>query len=372
VTNAFDVLETLCREPTASRAQLTARTGLSPASISRAVAELRDAGLVVERPLSRAGVGRPPRVVQLRSNAAHIVGIDAGGSRLRVVLADLEGNLVARATATVRSTARAGQLIGSMQRRVRSLIDGARVRVVAAAAGVSGIVDAERGTVLLSPDLPGLNGKPVAAMLSDALAMPVAIDNDDLLAAVGETAFGAASGCSEVAFLSIGYGLGAGLLVGGRPVRGARSSAGAIAYFGSRQLGDRASGRGIARRYRDLRGMRDAARLTAERVFELAAQGDADARSVVEEAIEALGDAVSDVAALLDPQIVVLGGGLVRGQPAIVELLSRRLRVLPFPPRLVASELGEDAVARGAGRLALGLAQHRLAGTDRGRPLETV
>ena len=117
MTNAFDVLETLCREPTASRAQLTARTGLSPASISRAVAELRDAGLVVERPLSRAGVGRPPRVVQLRSNAAHIVGIDAGGSRLRVVLADLEGNLVARATATVRSTARAGQLIGSMQSR---------------------------------------------------------------------------------------------------------------------------------------------------------------------------------------------------------------------------------------------------------------
>jgi predicted NBD/HSP70 family sugar kinase len=377
VANAFDVLQTLCDAPVASRAELIERTGLSPASISRAVAELRRAGLVVERAAPNAGVGRPPRVVRLRSDAAHVVGIDAGSSRLRVVLADLEGHVVARATMTVRATGRAQGLVRSVAELVGSLTERAGVTAVAAAAGVSGIVEAESGTVLLSPDLPGFNQKPVAAMLTEALGMPVAIDNDDLLAAVGEAAFGAASGCTEVAFLSVGYGLGAGLIVGGRPVRGARSSAGAIAYFGSAHLGERASGRAIARRYKERRKMRDGGRLSAERVFELAGQDDPDAQAVVAEAIDSLGDVVVDVAALLDPQVVVLGGGLVRGQPAIIAKLAKRLQGLPFPPRLVASELGEDAVARGAVRLALGLAQHRLAGsattqTSRSRTLESV
>jgi len=362
LANALDVLQTLCDAPVASRAELIARTGLSPASISRALAELRDSGLVVERPAATTGVGRPPRVVRLRSEAAHVVGIDAGSSRLRVVLADLQGRVVARATVTVRATGKADKLLRSIGDVVRSLVERARVKAVSAAAGVSGIVEAESGTVLLSPDLRGFNDQPVAAMLARELGMPAAIENDDLLAAVGEAAFGAATGCTDVAFLSVGYGLGAGLIVGGHPVRGARSSAGAIAYSGSTHLGDRASGRAIPRRYKLRRGMQDGGRLTAKRVFELAAQGDEDAKAVVAEAIESLGDVVLDVAALLDPQVVVLGGGMVRGQPTILSRLAPRLKELPFPPRVVASELGEDAVARGAVRLALGLAQQRLAG----------
>ncbi|MBI3647689.1 MAG: ROK family protein [Actinobacteria bacterium] len=365
MTHSIEVLEALRRRPVASRAQLVEDTGLSAASISRTIAKLRAIGLAVERVGNAEGVGRPPRVVQFQPAAAHVIGIDAGGSRVRVMLTDLGGVPQSSANVTVRAARQAGALLDSVAQVVRNLVERARARPVAAAAGISGIVDAARGEVLLSPDLPALKGRDVAQMLSERLGLPVAIDNDDLLAAAGEAAFGAAEGCTEVVFLSLGFGVGAGLIVGGRPVRGARSSAGAIAYLAPGRLEERASGRAIPVRYAERRkaSRATAASLTAERVFELAAQGDEAALAVVADAEDALGDLVVNVAALLDPQVVVLGGGLVRGQPSLVGRLGERLRAeLPFPPRLAASALGEHAVARGAASLALTLAQRRLAG----------
>jgi predicted NBD/HSP70 family sugar kinase len=364
VPHTLDVLEALCRTPESSRAVLAETTGLSPATISRAVAHLRREGLVEERDVAGAGVGRPPRVVRLRPDAAHVVGIDAGGSRVRVVLTDLEGNVLARATGAVASSRRVDAFARAIAKLVQDLAQRTDARVVAGGAGISGIVDAAAGRVLLSPDLPSLAGREVAARLSDELGVPIAIDNDDLLAAAGEAAFGAARGCTEVAYLSLGHGVGAGLVVGGRPVRGARSSAGAIAYLAPDRLEERASGRAIPHRYLERRGA-EVPGLRAERVFELASGGDADARAVVEDAVGALGDLVVNVAALLDPEVIVLGGGLVRGQASLRERLGERLvDALPFPPRLVASALGEDAVARGAASLALTLARRRLSGVS--------
>ena len=361
MSHSLAVLEALCRRGEASRAQLAQETGLSPATISRAVAYLRGKGLAIENANGDKRVGRPPHVVQLKPDAAHVVGIDAGGSRIRVVLTNLEGEPKSRGARTVRRGTRIDVFARAIAGLVADVAGEHLGSVVAAGAGISGIVDAARGNVLLSPDLPVLNGKAVASCLTDALGLPVSIDNDDLLAAAGEAAFGAAQGCSEVAFLSLGHGLGAGLIVGGRPVRGARSSAGAIAYLAP-ELGERASGRAIPRRYLERRGIRGG-RTTAERVFELAASGDALAGEVIEDATRALGDLVVDVAAMIDPQVIVLGGGLVRGQPALLATLEWRLKqALPFPPALVASALGEDAVARGAASLALTLAQRHLAG----------
>lgn len=362
--NTLELIDALRRRPVASRAELQADTGLSAASISRGLSDLRRAGLVQEQAAAVSGVGRPPSVVQFRPEAAHVVGIDAGGASIRVEIVDLAGRFIARSSVTLRGTREATAIVRRIADTVRALAQRVDARPVAAAAGVSGIVDAAGGTVLLSPDLPGLNGRDVATMLADRLGMPVAIDNDDLLAAAGEAAFGAAEGCTEVVFLSLGLGLGAGLLVGGRPVHGVRSAAGAIAYFAPGSLQDRASGRAIPRRYNERRGERAGTpRRTAKRVIELAATGDADAIAVIEDAIEALGALAVNVGALLDPEVIVLGGGLARGIPSLAESLSARLHdALPFPPRVVLSALGEDAVTRGAGSLALSLGQRQLAG----------
>ena len=364
MANTLELIDALRRRPVASRAELQADTGLSAASISRALSELRRSGLVAEESAAVSGVGRPPSVVRFQPEAAHVVGIDAGGASLRVEIVDLAGRFIARSSVTLRGAREPAAIIRRIADVVRTLAARVGARPIAAAAGVSGIVDAAGGTVLLSPDLPGLNGRDVATMLAERLDMPVAIDNDDLLAAAGEAAFGSAEGCTEVVFLSLGLGLGAGLLVGGRPVRGVRSAAGAIAYFAPGALQDRASGRAIPRRYNERRGERAGTpRRTAKRVIELAAAGDADAAAVLEDAIDALGALAVNVGALLDPEVIVLGGGLARGMPELVDALAVRLRdALPFPPRVVLSALGEDAVARGAGSLALTLGQRQLAG----------
>ncbi len=325
---------------------------------------------MVESVAGGLGAGRPPRTVELRPEAAFVLGIDAGGTRIRAVVTDLEGEVRASATGVVRSARRPDRVldaIAGLAARVRSRMP--RRRVLAAAAGISGIVDQPSGTVLLSPDLPGLEGVAVADRLEERLGLPVGIDNDDVLAAVGEASFGAARGCSDVVFLSLGLGLGAGLIVGGRPVRGARSAAGAIAYLAPGRLEERASGRVIPRRYLELAGRETpgAGRIDAREVFRLAESGDPLAARVIEEAIEALGHLVVNVAALIDPEVIVVGGGLSDSGPRLLQRLAERLaRAVPYPPRLVRSELGEDAVGRGAAALALTLAKQRLA--ERSRP----
>lgn len=376
--HSVTVLEALRERGRASRTELAAATGLSAATVSRAVSKLRRDGVVRERP-GEAAIGRPPSVVELRRGAAYVLGIDAGGSRIRVVLTDLEGAVCASTTASVERPHDHRAVLRTIQRTAASAASrAAGGQVLAAAAGISGIVDRSIGKVLISPDLPTLQGQDMSERLSRLLGVPTAIDNDDLLAAVGEAAFGSARGCTDVVFLSLGYGLGAGLIVGGRPVRGAGSAAGAIAYFAPGRLEYRASGRVVPRRYADRLQRRKAgdatamlAHVDAEDVFRRAAGGDGVANAVVHDVIEALGDAVVNVAALLDPEVIVLGGGLVHGSPDLFQRLTQRLRsAVPYPPRLAPSALGDDAVARGAAVLALTLAKQRLAGGD-GEPALT-
>ena len=277
---------------------------------------------------------------------------------LRGVLADLDGTVRRRAARPARDPDDGARLVRELAVLARTAIGPGDGRpVLALAAGVSGIVDHEAGRVRMSPDLPGLAGIDVAARLEHDLGIPVRIDNDDLLAAVGEAAAGVARGHKDVVFLSLGFGLGAGILVDGRPLRGSGQAAGAVGFMGAAQLDERASGRAIPDRYAAALargGRRDPGRsrghaVDARAVFELAAAGDPVARRVVADAIEAISEMATDVAAVVDPEVIVLGGGLVAGAPQLVDAVAERLRAtLPFPPRVVASALEGAAVVHGA------------------------
>jgi predicted NBD/HSP70 family sugar kinase len=359
------ILEMLAARPRASRSELATATGLSAATVGRAVARLRGQGLLREVPVDATGVGRPPRIVELDDRSAFVVGVDAGGRTLRAAVAGLDGRLRTRIARPVRDAADPDALIDDLVALVDALAQTVRPGTIhAVVAGISGIVDHGNGRVLLSPDLPGLNGVAVAARLATRLELPAAVDNDDLLAAIGEAAAGAAIGCRDVVFLSLGYGLGAGLIVGGSPVRGASHAAGAIAYLGPGRLEERASGRAIPQLYRELLGNhRGPAVADARHVFELAEAGDQAAIQVVGNVVGSLGDLAVDVAALLDPEVIVVGGGLAEAGSALFGPLDARLKAsLPYPPRLVASALEDAAVLHGAVSLALTLARHRVAG----------
>jgi predicted NBD/HSP70 family sugar kinase len=369
------VLEALAHRAPVSRAELAGTTGLSTATVGRTVGRLRRVGVVREYALEASGVGRPPRVVELDDRAAFVIGIDAGGRTLRASIADLAGNLRRRVARPVRDPGARDGLVDDLAALVGELSADVRPgSVQAVVAGVSGIVDHDEGRVLLSPDLPGLDGLALAQALRDRLDLPTGIDNDDLLAAIGEATSGAAIGCRDVVFLSLGYGLGAGLIVAGRPVRGASNAAGAIAFLSPGRLEDRASGRAIPGRYRIVAGREgDGASISdARSVFELAARGDRVAAQVVADVTADLGDLVVDVAALLDPEVIVVGGGLAEAGAALFAPLSERLAAaLPYPPRLVPSALEDAAVLHGAVSVALALARRRLAGHPESSEPET-
>jgi predicted NBD/HSP70 family sugar kinase len=370
------ILEVLAERPRASRAQLAAATGLSAATVGRVVDRLRRSGVLREYSIDATGVGRPPRLVELADDSAFVVGVDAGGRTLRAALADLEGTIRGRLARPTRDPSDRNAVLSDLVALIEDLAITVRPGAVhAVVAGISGIVDHAAGRVLLSPDLPGLDGFELAAAIEDRIERPVAIDNDDLLAAIGEATAGAAVGCRDVAFLSLGYGLGAGLILGGRPIRGASHAAGAIAYLGPGRLEDRASGRAIPARYREALALRSVANAGERRgpptvtvgdartVFELAAAGDATAIHVVAGVVADLGDLAVDVAALLDPEVIVIGGGLGQAGPALFGPVGQRLSgALPYPPRLAASALQDAAVLHGASSLALALARRRLAG----------
>lgn len=370
------ILEVLADRPRASRAQLAEATGLSAATVGRVVDRLRRGGVVREYSIDASGVGRPPRLVELDEDAAFVVGVDAGGRTLRAALADLQGTIRSRLARPTRDPSDRNAVFADLVALIEDLAVTVRPGAIyAVVAGISGIVDHDAGRVLLSPDLPGLNGFDLAAALEARIDRPVAIDNDDLLAAIGEATAGAAIGCRDIAFLSLGYGLGAGLILGGRPIRGASHAAGAIAYLSPGRLEDRASGRAIPARYREALAQRSGRVaggieagpiLTvgdARTVFDLAAAGDVTAVQVINEVVTDLGDLAVDVAALLDPEVIVVGGGLAQAGPALFGPLAKRLsEALPYPPRLAASALQDAAVLHGASSLALALARRRLAG----------
>ena len=375
------ILEVLAGRGRASRAELARATGLSSATVARTVERLRRDGVLREHPLEAAGVGRPPRVVEFDGATACVVGVDAGGRTLRATLADLSGTIRARIARPVRAPVDASALVDDLADLVVDLTGRTRPGAVrAVAAGISGIVDHREGRVLLSPDLPGLDGLDLAYALEDRLELPVAIDNDDLLAAIGEASVGAAIGRRDVVFLSLGFGLGAGIIVDGRPVRGIAHAAGAIAYLAPGRLEDRASGRAIPLRYREAveraaggapRTGRDGdhgpapAVHDARVVFERADVGDPVAARVLADVLADLGDLVVDVGALLDPEVIVIGGGLADAGAAVLGPLERRIRsALPYPPMIVASALEDAAVLHGAVWMAIALARRRIAGLD--------
>jgi predicted NBD/HSP70 family sugar kinase len=357
------LLDLLHERVALSRADLASESGLSPATVSRALSSLLGAGLVREVAVPGEGPGRPARYVELRPDGALVVGIDAGGTMLRGVLADLVGTVRRKVARPARDPRDPDLLVADLIDLVRAAAGSEeRGRILAVAAGISGIVDHEAGRVRISPDLPGLDGIDVAARLSTALGIPVEVDNDDLLAAVGEAAVGAARGSTDVVFLSLGFGLGAGILVDGRPVRGAAHAAGAVGSLGAQRLDERASGRAIPGRYRaalartgraaDL--ARVPAGLDARAVFDLADAGDPVARNIAADVTADIAGLASDLAAVVDPDVIVLGGGLAANRPELIDAVSQHLAGnVPFPPRVALSALEGSAVVHGAVALAL-------------------
>jgi predicted NBD/HSP70 family sugar kinase len=368
--------------------ELAARTGLSRPTVSRALEEMHEdgwIGWVDGHADARAGLGRPARLVRFRADAGHVVGIDIGPHRANVIVADLDGRQVMAAERATSSAHTGPELLAVVRATVRDALSDAhlsRDSVLSVVAGSPGIVDREAGVVVQAPGLPGWTALNLRRELQRSFGCPVQIENDVNLAVLGECAYGAAQDAATVAFVLWGERIGASICIDGRLHRGAANAAGEIGYLtvldpaldearpDSRGRGPFEQavgaatiaelGRAAAVSGRRGRSSRVDARRAGE-IFASAAQGNSAAAAVVDTVAARLARGLAPLLLVVDPELLVVGGGLSHAGPVLLDALARHLEPLTLvrtPVRL--SELAENGVALGAVRLALADVERRV------------
>jgi predicted NBD/HSP70 family sugar kinase len=356
-----------------SRPQLAEATGLSKPTISLALADLERWKLV--RPVGhRSGnTGRAALLYEIRPDAGWVIAVDVGRAWIRLALANLAGEVVARRNE--RSEAGAARtLVAQISKLVRGLASEAGLRyeqITFTVLGSPGFVDQRTGTIRLAPNLAGWGEPGVLKALGDKLGPSFTIENDVKLATLGEQAHGQGKGFSNFVFVSVGTGIGMGIVIDGRLYRGWRGAAGEIGFLplgetdGPTSMHRRgwlesvAAADGVVASARNL-GM--GRRVTAKQVFEAARRGEATALEVVQIEAEYLARAVAALTSVVDPELVVLGGGIGGNGDLLIKPIEKRLRTLLRlpPPTIVVSSLGDDAVVLGALATALSTARERV------------
>ncbi|MER6005989.1 ROK family protein [Nonomuraea angiospora] len=358
--NAAAVLRTLHAADELTLTQLVKTTSISRATVEDVIAGLdelvEEVGIKVGDPRP---VGRPAKRYRFRAEAGHVVGLDIGPHKVLALTADLKGRIVdRRRTVLIPETGTADRIAAArsvVRRTLRAVgVEPGQVRALGVA--TTGVVDPADGRILISDRLPGWAGVDLPAALDGLADGPVLVGNDTNLAALAEHWCGAAVGAKDVICLLAGRSVAAGLLIGGKLHAGRNGAAGEIGVmraFGwytafDRFLaygGDAPSGE------------------AAKRVFEAVREGDAEAAAIVRAFARDLAKGVGAAVLTMDPELVVLGGGLSGAGELLAAPLREELAELClFPVRVESSELGGESVALGAVRLALDHAEHAMFG----------
>jgi predicted NBD/HSP70 family sugar kinase len=357
--NQGALMQHLRRQGPVSRAQLARDTGLSKPTVSQALAELEDAGLVRAVGPAAPSRGRTAMLYEPDPTAGYVLGIDIGRAWIRVAVADLAGEIMARSETPNRART-AGAVVRTTAREARAAVKRAGVRwnrVVHTVVGSPGVFDPVTGRLWHAPNLPDWSKPGLADELRDALTPSTAIDNDANLAAVGERDFGRGREGRSFVYVELGTGLGAGIVIDGELWRGGRGAAGEVGYIPWPGTNDSpASGRGKLEEATSAAGVVAAAKQagmsnvkSAKGVFDAARRGDAKALEAVEIESERVALLLATITAVVDPEFIVLGGGLAGSADLLRPRLEQRLAELsPLETRIEESELGADAIVLGA------------------------
>ena len=358
--NERTVLETLRTDAPISRAEISRRVGISKPTVSLALQSLVAAGLVRESEHDPAGPSFGAVFFEPIPDAALVLGLDLGARFARGAVCDLAGSLRVRQDVELAGPEPDSALaaIASVTEALIEAADPSRERIGSAVVGVPGVVDAE-GRLHLT-HFRQFEGANLGRDLSDRLGLDVTLVNDINLAALGEKWQGVARGVDDFVFLSVGTGLGSGLVLGGELHSGRNGAAGEL-DFALIGLGDGfdPSAAAVSAFAEELAQSRQVESVLTppyepREIFTAARQGDALAGEVVAEVARRIALHIAPVVAVADVGLVVLGGGIGANGDLLLEPIRDMLsRWLPYPPRLEVSSLGEAAVLSGA--LAVGL-----------------
>ena len=368
--SAGAVLEFMRASQAVTVSEVMAATGLTRATVIAVCEDLMERGWLRELESdSAAGAarkGRPARRFELNERAGVVLGLDIGYAKASVVVSDLRGATVGRASRPLATAGGAAERLAVIDEAALAALEeaGADPReVLAACAGLAAPVD-RHGTVLATQEFWGLFDIGLKTALRDLRGWTVLLENDANLAALGERWRGTAAGIDDVVVILASERLGSGVVEGGRLVHGSRGSAGELAYLDLVEgVGDTFGVAHLARTWAaealagdaptELRRI-PAGRLAAEDVFAAAAGGDPVAVRILDRLADRMARVIGTVATMLNPELVVIGGGVANSAgPMLPDIRSRLAQFTATPPRVELSPLGEAIVAAGAVRCAL-------------------
>lgn len=302
-----------------TQAEIARSTGLSAATVSNIVRELKDGG-TVEVTSTSAG-GRRARSVSLSGEAGIVVGVDFGHTHLRVAVGNLAHQVLVEEAEPLDVDASAGQGLDHAEHLVNRLISASGAgpdKVIGVGLGVPGPIDAGSGALGSTAIVPGWADTNPRDELAARLGVPVHVDNDANLGALGELVWGSGRGVKDLAYIKVADGVGAGLVIDGRIYRGPGGTAGEIGHITLDESGPvcRCGNRGCletftaARYVLALLHASHGPDLTMARMVGLAREGDPGCRRVVGDVGRHIGSGVANLCNLLNPSRVVLGGEL--------------------------------------------------------------
>jgi len=360
-----------------SRADLARLSGLSKPTVSLALATLERAGLIRTAGQQTGRPGRAAQLYEVRPDAGYVLGLDVGAQYLRGGVADLAGSVRARGAVRLHASSVRGRIDELIQ-----LADGLcaeagvdRAAIAQTVLGSPGVYDQTRDAMALTGRPPGWERPEVMNWLREELGQALVVENDINAAALAEQAGGHGREVGSFAFVSVGTGIGMGLVVGGQLVRGAHGVAGEIAYVpmtGGRgaepdtrssaadwrgALEDASSAAAVVRSARraGLRGQ-----VSARSVFQAAARGDDRAAVVVADEAQLVARMLCAVISVIDPELIVLGGGIGQAPGFADTVIAELGPMAPVLPDVRVSALGTEAVVDGCLAAAAELAWDRL------------
>ncbi|MFE3449925.1 ROK family protein [Nonomuraea sp. NPDC059194] len=342
---------------------LAKRARLSRPTVESLVEELLAAGWLKELPPETGQMGRPARLVAFHTTGGHVLGVDIGSYSVRATVADLNGNVVSAHAERVSATCGRAERLALTRSTMESALKAAGVtppQVAAVCVGTTGVVTGA-GVVKLSVGLPEWTGLDLAGELRGRFDCPVLVENDCNLAALAEGWSGQAQDVADLVFVLSGVRTGAGILIDGRLHRGRHGSAGeigALPLIGWHRAPSHLTA------YQGLPAGTQPEEAAAI-VFAQARTGDPAARWAVEQYAHDLAEGIAALVLTVDPDLVVVGGGVSRSGDVLLEPLRRHLDPLCLePPALAISTLADQAVVLGAVRHALNHVDARLYDID--------
>ena len=373
------ILDAIKRYGPISRTDISKLIKLNIVTVSNYVNNFIEQGLVIEKGLDISSGGRRPTIVVLNPKAAFVIGVDLGFAAITAVLADLEGNVIARCS-TPRPRDTADNVVRALTEQVDHVIQTSGIdlqKIKGIRIGASGVIDREVGTVRCTDGVASIY-VPITTLLEQRFKLPTAIEHDVTTAAYGEWSLG--SGTDVDIMLFMYSGVGCGMIINGEIYHGTTGTAGEVsiknemdvqdvwignisalkpwaAHLGIPDSAREAIQQGAISRMSEMAGG-DPSTITMATVFEAAKDGDKLAMEIVQKSGERLGIRIAFLVNLMNPGAVVIGGGIERAGPLLLEAVKKMVRLYAFEEmanavKIVPSRLGDDAVALGAAALVI-------------------